>query len=262
MAREFHRPTVVYLATNLINGKRYIGVTSRSLKIRADNHWYARDKARGHAVAKAMKKYGRDMIRFTILCTCGDFSAASKEEVRLIALLKPEYNLTLGGDGGSGHHVSRRARKATSRRMKVIGAKVWAASAAAHRKPVICLKDGVVFDSSTSAAAAYNISVSAMTLHLRGINATVCGRLFSFYTGAEVPDPLHDEKVNNIRNGQRIAMLANTPRRPVICVTTGKRYGSIREASIDLNAPYHVLARIVSGVRNKSWHRLKFEYEK
>lgn len=263
MPRQIDRPTIVYLATNLVNGKRYIGVTSKSLKHRAGSHWYARGRpGNGYPLSHAMEKYGREMVRFKVVAIKKTFSEALTEEIRLISLWKPEYNLTAGGDGGLGLVVPDHVRKKTSERMKKEGHKVWAASAAAHRRRVICLKDGKVYDSGKEAAAAHGICNSALTLHLKGKNATAAGRVFSYYTGVEIADPLHDDKIAALRKKQRIDYMANRWRRRVVCVTTGIQYRSMRDATAQSGIPYGCLSRILGRRGLKSWHGLKFEYAK
>lgn len=99
--------SIVYLATNLINGKRYIGVTSQALSCRISNHRAAARGSRSNSLLhRAMRKYGFDMFRFAPLVICGDFDAALVEETRLIAALRPEYNSTDGGAGTIGFRYS------------------------------------------------------------------------------------------------------------------------------------------------------------
>jgi group I intron endonuclease len=112
--------SVVYLATNRLNGKRYIGVTSRGLAARRRQHETAPN---GRAVTcryfhAAVKKYGPDAFDWAVLATCDTFESALLEEVRLISKIKPEYNLTTGGQGAKGAVFSkeRRERIASAKR--------------------------------------------------------------------------------------------------------------------------------------------------
>ena len=46
----------VYLITNLINGKQYVGKTTRTIKIRFSNHCVSKNQV----ISKAIKKYGKE----------------------------------------------------------------------------------------------------------------------------------------------------------------------------------------------------------
>ncbi|TAL43844.1 MAG: GIY-YIG nuclease family protein [Salinibacterium sp.] len=108
--------SIVYMATNTVNGKRYIGATSKGLRVRRKQHEQAPNAKRitcryFHA---AIKKHGAGAFEWTVLVRCESFADALKAEVHLIAQMKPEYNLTLGGQGTAGRTVSKEARLAAS----------------------------------------------------------------------------------------------------------------------------------------------------
>jgi group I intron endonuclease len=95
---------LVYMATNRVNGKRYIGVTSGRLCSRRAGHIHQALKKEGkcrkfHA---AIRKYGPEAFEWAVLIRAGSFAEALTEEIRLIAELRPEYNLTAGGEGTNG----------------------------------------------------------------------------------------------------------------------------------------------------------------
>lgn len=113
--------STVYLATNLVNGKRYIGVTSKAVAVRRIQH--ERHALNGKRVQCrffhfAIRKYGPEAFAWTILATCETFDEGLREEVRLISEIRPEYNLTIGGQGSKGRIVTQEQRAAHSRRMK------------------------------------------------------------------------------------------------------------------------------------------------
>lgn len=126
---------IVYLATNLINGKRYIGVTTRPLDIRAREHIRPSRSTRSKLGA-AIKAYGRDMFRFTTIKTCADFDEAKSEERRLVALWQPEYNMTAGGDGvlGMRHSAEMKAKWSRERKGRDAGKKRAPMSAEARKR--------------------------------------------------------------------------------------------------------------------------------
>jgi len=111
---------IVYLATNRINGKRYVGVTSHGLAFRRRQHEQAPNAKRVtcryfHA---AMRKYGKEAFEWMELVHCETFNEALQEEIRLISEIKPEYNLTIGGQGTAGRVISQEQRDHHSRMMK------------------------------------------------------------------------------------------------------------------------------------------------
>jgi len=114
---------VVYVATNIINGKRYIGVTSRGLSYRKCSH-YAKARSKfvnGGQCPKfhaAIRKYGEDAFSWEILETHANVEDMMAAEIRLIAELKPEYNLTLGGEGAKGTKHTEETKRLLSEQKK------------------------------------------------------------------------------------------------------------------------------------------------
>lgn len=211
---------IVYMATNLINGKRYIGVTSQRLCQRKAKHIgnARRGIERKMPIVRAIRKYGEDMLRFVVLKTCADYDEAKREEIRLIAALKPKYNRAPGGAGYVGYRPTPEAiekiRKANTGRPgfwtgKKLPAHVveqqrqrnlqpeaklrWeefrAMGPRASARAVICLDDGKVFDSVSAAARAYGTDSSALSELCRGIRGrrTLTGRRFKFHEETNGP---------------------------------------------------------------------------
>lgn len=96
-------PTViVYQATNLINGKRYIGVTKRGLRERVKCHRSSANNGSDYLIHRAMRKYGHDNIKFEVLVDFQeDYELARVYEWEMICKHRPEYNLAAGGEGGT-----------------------------------------------------------------------------------------------------------------------------------------------------------------
>jgi group I intron endonuclease len=91
---------IVYQATNLVNGNAYIGVTTSSLKRRRSQHLVSAASGGGFLFHKAIRKYGPGAFEWTILEKHRTAKAAYDAEVRLIAMLRPTYNMTKGGESG------------------------------------------------------------------------------------------------------------------------------------------------------------------
>ena len=81
----------IYLTTNTINGKRYVGKTN------GKNPKYL---GSGLNLDRAIKKYGIENFVREILEEA-DESVINEREVFWIAKLKPEYNIAEGGSGGN-----------------------------------------------------------------------------------------------------------------------------------------------------------------
>jgi predicted GIY-YIG superfamily endonuclease len=130
---KIDRKFVVYMAVNIINGNRYIGYTCNFASRRIAHLGRARRRDEGcPKFHNALRKYGEDAFTWQILATLNTREAAVAQEIRLIKRLKPEYNLSAGGEGPH-------------------GIVPW------NRKPVICLEDGRRFPSVRHAADFYGL---------------------------------------------------------------------------------------------------------
>lgn len=102
---------VVYKVTNLVNGKIYIGKTTKGIKIRWQRHKAAaqRQDPNDYSILhRAMNKYGFDKFKIEVLEVCVSAEASLEAEKRQIAGYKATdrdigYNQTEGGDGTPGH---------------------------------------------------------------------------------------------------------------------------------------------------------------
>lgn len=87
----------IYLTTNTINGKKYIGMCTR------DDDWYF---GSGKLIKSAIKKYGKENFSKSILEECSSLEELSLAEIKWInyydAVNSDDfYNLSLGGYGGN-----------------------------------------------------------------------------------------------------------------------------------------------------------------
>jgi group I intron endonuclease len=93
---------LVYLITNKVNGKRYVGQTTRTLNKRWNSHLTASRRGGKCAISKAINKYGEEKFSIEILRVCKSRKELSKFETLLIkklGTLSPQgYNLTTGGE--------------------------------------------------------------------------------------------------------------------------------------------------------------------
>lgn len=97
----------IYVITNSVNGKQYVGQTVKPLEKRWKQH--LRDIKRGTLphLYNAMKKYGTDNFSMQELCTANTQEELDAAEILHIAHLGTKspkgYNLTNGGSTGAAH---------------------------------------------------------------------------------------------------------------------------------------------------------------
>lgn len=103
----------VYITTNLVNGKKYIGVS-----VRKDNKYRETYLGSGVRLKKAIEKYGIENFKKEIIKEFSTAKEARDYERQYIeecnAIKDPNYyNLVAGGYGGAviGHAVSEETRK-------------------------------------------------------------------------------------------------------------------------------------------------------
>lgn len=191
MKGDISRPAIVYIVTNKVNGKRYIGVTSGPLRRRIREHFCHAQKQRNNgAFYRAIRKYGKDCFEWSVLVECENCTLALSEEIRLIKEMEPEYNSTLGGDGRLGGYLTDEGRLAISlfhkgkqwglgrtlseeskslireKNLTPEAKERWSKSShlgpKSMAKKVQCIDDGALFESASAAARVYGVSRSAL----------------------------------------------------------------------------------------------------
>ena len=93
---------IIYCATNLMNGKQYVGQTKYSLKLRWSCHIWQSKNASICAIHRAIRKYGLDSFKVEQIDFADSLDELNKKEalhiLRLKTLVPGGYNLTTGGD--------------------------------------------------------------------------------------------------------------------------------------------------------------------
>lgn len=261
---------IIYLATNKINGKRYIGATRHSIAHRRMGHW--RD-ANGRNFCRkfgaALKKYGLENFDWEVLKTCESKEEMISDEIRLIAELKPEYNITIGGQGivGIPYTEERRAKlsksltgrkKSRSELEKLLRSleKAWVK----NKKSIFCLTDGRFFGSVNEAAAFYNIRPSDISHVIAGEWQFARGLAF-IHSASPLSEAdrivrlseVEQRKATRIRNAQRGRV------KPVECTSDRMAYADAAIAAAHYGmTPGAVKALCYSGGRSQSGLSFKF----
>lgn len=115
-------PVAIYKATNILNGKMYIG-QSINPKRRFTEHLRG---SKSMILSAAIKKHGKENFEFKILCWCPDKAYADMVETKLIKAhdtRRVGYNICVGGEGlGSGVDHPKFGKKATDETRRRIAA--------------------------------------------------------------------------------------------------------------------------------------------
>lgn len=105
----------VYLVTNQINGKKYVGITIQGLDLRLRGHFSkAKVTKDNRKFYNAIRKYGEENFRIERLDSASSYDELKEKEKRYIAELdtyNTGYNSTLGGDGTIGAITSIEVRE-------------------------------------------------------------------------------------------------------------------------------------------------------
>lgn len=92
---------LIYKITNKLNGKVYIGQTTKTLDIRRKGHIQAAKDGVNHHLYNAMNKYGIDNFEFEEICKANSKSELNYLEAKYILeydSVRNGYNMGYGGD--------------------------------------------------------------------------------------------------------------------------------------------------------------------
>ncbi len=216
---------IVYLATNIVNGKRYVGMTSKSLRQRIYGHHSSANnfkKARGYShFSFSIRKHGKENFVWEILAEFPTHIDALIGEAIFIDRLKPEYNIRIyGGSGITGIDSH-------------------------NKKSVVCLEDGVAFKSIYSASIFYKGSASDIVKSCKMNGHSVKGKHFIY--GDAIPSrdeassllaEIQERMISNRRRSIKIVEKGNVDNskyqsrsRKVVCIDDGVEFLSASEAA-------------------------------
>lgn len=137
---------LLYLITNTVNGKQYVGITNGALQNRLNGHFQEVPRARV-PLHLAMAKYGREAFRIEQLARASsreELCRLEREEIARRGCLAPAgYNLTPGGDGQSpGYVASEETRRKISERAKEAWARLSPEERMAKNAAISAAKKG------------------------------------------------------------------------------------------------------------------------
>lgn len=235
----------VYIAVNIINGKRYIGVTGKGVEKRAKKHWEAA-RAGSSQCPKfhaALRKYGPDKFVWKVLFVTENMAEAYRKEHLLVQETVPEYNSVAGGRS----------------------------PAAWNKRPVLCLEDGAVYGSAAAAADFYGINFSEVCKVVRGERRWAKNLHFCYADATPVSHAEAIEAIDRrfVQKRKRVAVrkeqrkgvkegrdakgrLATGPManaRKVVCVDDNKVFESLSDAARYYDIDTGALSQVCGGKR-------------
>lgn len=214
------------MATCTVSGGRYVGATRKGIEGRRERHFIdaKRRKRDCPRFYDAIRKYGNDAFEWTTLATLPTSEEMYKEEERLIALLKPEYNIASGGLVFTSKERHAQFVMTFKQRLS---------------KPVICLNDGATYPSIRAAALVHGVSKPSITHLCESGGMSRSGLFFSYITEPMTQDERLDtiskrREQKSVTEQARKDKVAFTISRPVTDLTTGVIYASATVADRSL----------------------------
>lgn len=224
----------IYRITNLVNGKTYIG-QSIDIKRRFYEHRCISHESNIH-LRRALEKYGKDNFKYEVLEKC-DVSELDEKEIYYISTLKPEYNVSNGGQSS----------------LKTYPEEV---------KKVISQKAKAQWERMTDEEKKYRVE--------HNLKGPQKGHLVS----AETRKKLRDKNLGKKQSAETINKRKQTiiekkkngyvqtnagHRKKIVCVETREIFDSVKEAGERLNVNPSNISNVLKG-RQKSVKGHRFEY--
>lgn len=225
----------VYIHINKINNKKYIGMTSQSLKQRWRN---GKGYKTNIAFSNAISKYGWNNFDHDILAKNLNKKQAEKLEMFFIRFYKTQnkkygYNIESGGNS-IGSHSSETKNKISK----------------SKEKEVICLNTGIIYNSMTIASLCLKINVSSLSMVCNKLRKSVGGLSFMF---------LSDFKQASIKDILKKLDIKPKNSKKIICLNDKRVFNQIVEAGMFYNINPIYICNICKG-KQKTSKGLTFKY--
>jgi group I intron endonuclease len=247
---------VVYLITNQVNGKTYVGVTRFAAKHRWTQHVYNAQIGKVTYLYHAIRKYGAENFALTVLASCLNYAAASEVEREIIKRIVPDYNQTNGGEITIGKRMPERWLA------RVIAANTGLKRTPEQRRRSSEIKKQQYRDDPDYRAKILTSLEKARancdpTKRIAAVRAALRGRPMP-------PGELRDRWIAanraRVATPEQRAKIAEKHRKPVECVTLGVTFDSILEASAHLQISNSAIGRACAGIRQKTAGGMRFQY--
>ena len=199
----------VYMHTNKINGKKYIGITGRSVEER----WLGGNGYKTGSFRNAINKYGWGNFDHEVLCEGLTEGEANEKEIFYIKQYKTRdrkhgYNIHIGGSVKKGYQHTEEAKKKISIASKKMSIET---RRLARSKQIIT-------ESHKKHMSEARLGMKFSEEHLKNLSLSHVGNP-GYWEGKERPEET------------RIKICEKLSKNKVICVETGVIYRSVKEAS-------------------------------
>ncbi len=216
-----NRKFSLYIHTNKINNKKYIGITTKNPP---SKRWCnGKGYGKNSKINKAINKYGWDSFNHEILFCNLTKEQAELLEIEIIKYYKTQedtygYNIK---SGGNHFEIDDNVKKKLSIKNK--GRKLSKNARQLISKKVVCINNDIVYDSISEASKKLSIDRSSISACCRKKILSVKGYIFIYY----------DEYILN--NKMTYIRKPKTTAKKVVCINSGIIYDSLKDASIATN---------------------------
>lgn len=246
----------IYITTNIINGKRYIG----QRKFRKDWKYYL---GSGKAIKRAINKYGRENFYRDIVAIAYSEKELNELEIEWInsynAIYSYDYyNIAEGGNGnslaGKTDEEVKVIKRAMSKRVSGKGNPMYGKYGELNpcSKSVVCVNTNEVFVNLTEASVKYKLDISSIT--------KCCKRKIKYHgklkDGTKLIWLYHDEYLkipkeeidNMVRESKQGIKGKYNPRaRKVICLNDNNIFSTVIEAGKNYNISVDGVRKVCKG---------------
>ena len=246
----------IYKHTNKINGKVYIGQTCQKPEHRwgSEGQFYTERQPAIHA---AIQKYGWDNFEHEILnegLTQDEANRQEKYWVKYFSANDPLYGYNLTGGGDNRGEVSMETRKKLSDNRKKYLAEhpevlkqMNEASLKATRKAVICLENGIIYESAQEAQRQTGLDFRNLSRCCHHEIYTVSNLHWEFYE-EKYNDPkkcqLRIEEIEKLKK-----KTSGTNKKKVLCIETNEIFESATEAAHSKGISFGNICAVCRGDR-------------
>lgn len=246
----------IYITTNKINGKRYIGKKAFDKYL----HW-CNYLGSGITLKRAIKKYGNENFDTKIIEYCfNEQDACIKEQYwieQYNAVQSSDfYNIAQGGDGGNtiGGYTNEQKLQLSQKLSRQRKGKINLGAKNGVARKVICLNTMKVFDAIVNAAKEYNISKDAIQ--------QCCSDSFPSHKTVTSPsgEKLQFEYYDENKEYQYVPYERQYPHKAIHCITNNKIYNTIHEAVKDTQCSINSIRYCCKNHIRATRNGMQFEY--